>query len=145
MKIWCVQCNETTNSNKVSGEQIYPHRQDLHKLSFYQCPACLNYVGTHKNSLAPLGVIPTPELRRIRQDIHALIDPIWQKRIATREQVYTWMSGYVGKTYHTANIRSVEEAKEIRAYAQKLYDTVYLKKQREIRDAESKAVKDFVL
>lgn len=44
--------------------------------------------------------------------IHAVIDPLWRKRGIRRVEIYARMSAEVGKNFHSAEIRSVEEATE---------------------------------
>lgn len=116
MKIYCTGCETEVEARLTSGEEIYPHRPDLHSLPFWRCDACENYVGCHhktSNPTKPLGVIPTSELKRARQMIHEKLDPLWQSGEMSRREVYAKLSEALGKTYHTANIRSLEEAREV--------------------------------
>jgi hypothetical protein len=95
-------------------KEIYPHRPDLYSLPFWRCDACKNFVGCHhktQNRTAPLGCIPTPELKNARMHLHALIDPIWQSGKMKRRAVYEAISKEVGWNYHTAKTRSVGEAR----------------------------------
>lgn len=117
MKIFCCGCEKEVEAELTTGESVYPNRKDLHALPFWRCNACNNYVGCHhktKNRTAPLGAIPTPEIRAERQEIHKLIDPIWRSGRISRKQLYKKISALTGKKYHTANIRSMEEARKIR-------------------------------
>ena len=66
-----------------------------------------------KNRTTPLGCIPTPEIKEARKHIHALLDPIWQSGKMGRKELYAVISERIGWTYHTAKIRSIEEAREI--------------------------------
>ena len=77
--IYCCGCATDVNANLKSGKDIYPHRADLHSLPFWMCPTCKNFVGCHhktRNRTAPLGCIPTTELKNARRHLHALIDPL---------------------------------------------------------------------
>lgn len=115
-RIWCCACNREVDARLTDGGEIYPHRKDLESLPFWSCDECANFVGCHhktKNRTAPLGCIPTPEIKEARKHIHALIDPIWQSGKMGRKDLYAAISERIGWTYHTAKIRSVEEARKI--------------------------------
>lgn len=115
MKLYCVGCAGDVDARLTDGGEIYPHRADLRSLPFWKCDACGNFVGCHhktENRTAPLGCIPTPELKVARQHLHAIIDPIWQSGKMTRRKVYEEISRQVGWNYHTAKTRSVEEARD---------------------------------
>lgn len=114
--IYCCGCEAVVKARLTNGAEIYPHRQDLHSLPFWKCDHCGNFVGCHhktSNRTQPLGCIPTPEIKKARQHIHALIDPLWQSGKYTRGEVYKNMSDGLGWRYHTAKIRSVEEARNV--------------------------------
>lgn len=121
MQIYCCGCQEEVEARLTNGAEIYPHRQDLASLPFWKCNACGNYVGCHhktKNRTAPLGVIPTPEIRKLRKLIHAEIDPMWKNGSTNRKArntLYDAISKEVGWNYHTARIRSAEEAEKVLA------------------------------
>ena len=77
---------------------------------------CGLYVGCHhktKNRTRPLGCIPTPDIKNARQHIHKILDPLWQSGRYKRSQIYKIISDKIGRKYHTANIRSIEEAREV--------------------------------
>ena len=115
-KIHCCGCRADVQAKLTDGREIYPHREDLWDLPFWKCDQCGNYVGCHhktQNRTRPLGCIPTEEIRHHRNEIHKLLDQIWKDGMISRKEAYRWISARIGKEYHTANIRSVEEAKEI--------------------------------
>jgi hypothetical protein len=123
MKIHCCGCQEKIEARLTDGEEIYPHRSDLHSLPFWKCDKCKNFVGCHhktKNRTRPLGCIPTKEIKSARQHIHKLIDPLWKKGIISRSSLYKRMSDELGFNYHTATIRSIEEARKVYAVGQKI-------------------------
>lgn len=77
---------------------------------------CGNYVGCHhktKDRTRPLGCIPNEALRNARRHIHALIDPAWQSGKVERSKLYQYLSDKLGKSYHTADIRTIEEARNV--------------------------------
>lgn len=116
MKIYCVACGKDVHALFVTGRTVYPHRRDLSPLPFWQCTTCNNFVGCHyksDNPTKPLGCIPTPELKKARMHIHNLIDIVWKSGLATRSKLYAKLSERLGKDYHTAEIRSIEEARNV--------------------------------
>lgn len=116
MKIYCCGCGDKIEARLTDGKEIYPHRSDLYSLPFWKCDVCGNFVGCHhktKDRTQPLGCISTPEIRKARQHIHKILDPIWQSGKMKRKELYEYISEKTGWPYHTAKIRSVEEAREI--------------------------------
>ena len=115
MRIYCCGCLSDIEATLVSGREIYPHREDLYNLPFWACD-CGLYVGCHhktKNRTQPLGCIPTPEIKNDRQHIHKILDPLWKSGRYKRSEIYKIISDKMGRKYHTANIRSIEEAREV--------------------------------
>lgn len=121
MKLWCCGCGKDVEPRLTDGAEIYPHRSDLSDLPFWKCDACKNFVGCHhktRNRTKPLGCIPTPEIKKARNRIHRLLDPIWREGRMPRRELYQAIATRIGiEEYHTAEIRTVEEA-------QKVYRTV---------------------
>ncbi len=123
MKIYCCKCSKSVEARLTDGSEIYPHRPDLYSLPYWVCDSCGNFVGCHHkttNRTRPLGVIPTPEIKAERRKIHALIDPLWKSGKMHRKEVYKQLSKAIGKEYHTGEIRSVEDAKNILEVVKKL-------------------------
>ena len=124
MKIHCCQCERKVKSRLTNGAEIYPRSPNLAKLPFWACRECGNYVGCHhKTGLVPLGCIATPELRKARQHIHALIDPVWKSGRVKRRALYKAISEAMGRGFHTANLRTVEEAREVYRVAKRVIET----------------------
>lgn len=117
MTIYCCECKKDVVARLTNGREIYPHRSDLYSHPFWKCDSCFNYVGCHhktKSKTRPLGCIPNGELRSARQKIHALLDPIWKNGKAYRSAIYAALAKELGlKEYHTAEIKSVEEAAKV--------------------------------
>lgn len=117
MKIYCCGCRKDVEARLTDGAEIYPHRRDLASFPFWKCDGCGNHVGCHhktKVRTKPLGCIPTAEIRNARFHIHRVLDPLWKSGRMTRGQVYAELGRALGKDdYHTAEIRSVEEAREV--------------------------------
>ena len=116
MNIYCCSCECDSKTKLVSGAEIYPSRNDLSDLRFWRCLKCFNYVGCHHksdNKTKPLGVVPTPELRKARTHIHKLIDPLWKEKLINRKHLYNKIGAALGFKFHTADIRTIESAREI--------------------------------
>lgn len=135
--LYCCGCSNNSQAQLVSGKEIYPHRPDLYSLPFWQCLKCKNYVGCHhktRNKTKPLGCIATPEIKKARQHIHKLIDPLWQPdNYNKRDFIYSIIAKELGRRkYHTANIRSIEEAREVWKIAKRLPQLLIEIKEKEI-------------
>lgn len=117
-KIFCCGCQASVDARLTYGAEVYPHRKDLATLPFWKCDNCGNWVGCHhktKNPTNPLGVIPTLEIKKARQHIHRILDPIWKSGGMKRREVYREIERRLGmkKDYHTANIRSIDHARKV--------------------------------
>lgn len=116
MELYCCACERKVNPRLTDGSEIYPHRKDLYQLPFWKCDECGNFVGCHhktENRTRPLGCIPTPEIKKARSHIHKILDPLWKSGRFKRSDLYGILSEKLGWKYHTAKIRSIEEARDI--------------------------------
>ncbi len=116
MNIYCCNCTEEIDATLTNGAEIYPHRKDLKNLPFWKCTTCNSFVGCHHKTsdpTKPLGVIPSEDIKRQRKFIHSILDPIWKSKVMPRRKVYSLLSEHLGYTYHTAEIRSVEEGNKV--------------------------------
>lgn len=107
----------------VDGSETYPHRHDLHSLPFWKCDACGNFVGCHhktKDRTRPLGCIPTPEIKVARQHIHRILDPIWKTGRMRKSEIYERLTDKLGWKYHTAEIRSLDDARTVYRYVKNI-------------------------
>lgn len=126
MKLYCCMCEAETECKLTDGLEIYPHRPDLASLPFWKC-GCGGYVGCHHKSpepTKPLGVIVSPEIKRLRQKIHAVLDPLWKSKRIKRKHLYVRMSECLGHEYHTAEIRTVQEAQQVLVCAESMLATI---------------------
>lgn len=114
-EVFCSYCGEV--AELVKGDVIYPHREDLAHLKFWQCAPCDAYVGTHKNSKdhKPLGRLADRELRMWKQNAHALFDPIWKSAEMGRRAAYTWLSDQMQLPYYKTHIGmfDVDQCKQV--------------------------------
>lgn len=115
-EIYCCGCKKKVQARLTDGQEIYTHRPDLYQLPFWICDSCGNFVGCHhktENRTRPLGCIPTPELKEERKKIHSILDPLWKEGHVKRSDIYRKLSKDLGWKYHTAKIRSLEEAENV--------------------------------
>lgn len=127
MKIYCIECAEDVDARLTSGEEVYSHRPDLYSLPFWICDCCNGFVGCHHKTnepTKPLGVIPNKAVKQLRSQIHRILDPIWKNGYMSRKEVYKYLSDKLGREYHTADLRSVDEANEVKALLHNLNDEV---------------------
>jgi hypothetical protein len=115
--LWCGGCQKQVHPRLTNGREIYPHIPRLFQQPFWKCDTCKNYVGCHhrsNNPTTPLGSIPTREVRRLRSEIHSLLDPIWQSKRISRDEIYVLLAKELGiKAYHTAEINTLEDATKV--------------------------------
>ena len=108
----------------TDGREVYPHRPDLANLPFWRCDTCDNFVGCHhktKDRTRPLGIIPTPEIKSARRHIHSVLDPLWKSGLFGRRELYDRLSERLGWRYHTANIRNLDEARDVWRFIGEIY------------------------
>ena len=63
--IYCCECQKDAKTTLKQGKDVYRGRGEWDLKNFYQCENCNNFVGVHKDTFNPLGVIPTPEFKKI--------------------------------------------------------------------------------
>jgi hypothetical protein len=124
--IWCCGCGSEVQARLTDGKEIYPRHPDLAWKPLWKCDACGNYVGCHDKTdtpTNPLGNIPTEELRNARSHIHKILDPIWKNGHRKRSEVYREIAEELGlDAYHTAEIRTIEEAREVWTTVKKIHN-----------------------
>lgn len=129
LRVYCCFCEEYAETEILTGDQVYNKRTDLAHKNLYRCTTCHGVVGTHGiKGTVPLGVIPDREIANARKHIHALLDPLWQEGLIARKSVYKWISKILGYEYHTAEIRTIEEARRVYKTINKIKITLKEKK-----------------
>lgn len=116
--IWCTGCNRRVSARLTDGSEMYPSRPDLAELPFWVCetPGCRAFVGTHhktKNRYKALGFLATPEVKKWRMMIHGILDPLWKQNKIKRGQAYKYVSDRIGRDFHTAQIYSEEDGRQV--------------------------------
>lgn len=90
MKVICPYCNK--EARLVTGDVIYPHREDLYEKYFYLCSDCYAYVGCHPETEKPLGRLADAELRKTKMFAHKFFDAIWKSGKMRRKEAYNWLA-----------------------------------------------------
>jgi hypothetical protein len=96
-KTFCPYCKN--DAALVTGREVYPHRSDLHGRMFWMCSPCKAWVGCHVGSKGhkPLGRLANAELRILKQQAHAVFDPIWKhSRSISRKDAYAILADKLG-------------------------------------------------
>lgn len=124
----CCSCGGNVHARLTSGVEIYPHRLDLAALPYWKCGGCGNHVGCHhktENPTEPLGAIPSPEIRRVRREIHQVIDPLWKTGRIARGELYGMLAHVLGiNRYHTAEITEINQARDALRVAKELRPSI---------------------
>lgn len=112
-------------AERVTGKAIYPHRADLHSKRFFRCEPCGAYVGSHVDSGIPLGRLANADLRRLKQQVHALFDPLWMHldlayqhtedrtsgmRRAQRGRCYRWLAHHMQLSVDDCHVGHFDDA-----------------------------------
>lgn len=72
-------------------------------------PSCDAYVGVHEGTTKPKGSLANAELRGLRQQIHAVFDPVWRSGKYERSELYEAAAKTLGLTeFHIGDLREVE-------------------------------------
>lgn len=127
MILWCCTCQADVEARLTNGAEVYPHRPDLATVPRWIHDACGCHVGTHhktNNPTRPLGNIPSHELKMARQFIHELIDPAWKSGKIRRSKLYDHLSEALGYQYHTAELKTLDEARRVYRVAQAFLKTL---------------------
>lgn len=118
MILYCCHCGADVQATLITGRQAYPHRRDLAALPFWRHDACGNHVGCHhktRDRTRPLGSIPGPAMRIKRSEVHRVLDPLWQRGGHSRHSLYARLSEVIGREFHTAELRTPDEADRVLA------------------------------
>lgn len=100
----CQYCKK--EAEKVSGEVIYPHRDDLKEKWFYYCKPCKAWVGCHRDG-KPFGTLAKELLRNKRSRAHFYFDRFWRGSKSPQERrklEYAWLSKEMGTPVEETHI-----------------------------------------
>ncbi|CAH7204705.1 hypothetical protein VCHA51O444_10734 [Vibrio chagasii] len=135
MTMYCCGCKRDVYVKIVKGSIACPHLKKYSLNSFYWCPLCKGYIayegGPRSGSAC---AIPDARMRLARRHIHARLDPIWKQGFKTRLEVYQLVSEYLGKTYHTSWLRSIDEATAVWHFLGRVIDSLTPKQQERCKE-----------
>lgn len=94
MTLDCRYCGQP--AKLVTGDTVYPHRQDLMGLMFWRCAQCDAWVGVHNGTEIPLGILARAELRKLKSQVHMAFDPLWRDGGMSRTAAYKWLCKGLG-------------------------------------------------
>lgn len=84
----------------VENKEKYGRNYGKSYMAYY-CKQHDTYVGCHNNTRQPLGTMAGLELRKLRMEVHAKIDPLWRNQGHSRKDLYRYLSDTLGYQYHT--------------------------------------------
>jgi hypothetical protein len=81
----------------------------------YYCRDCNAWVGVHKGTDKPLGVLANSELREWKKRAHTFFDKLWKTKKMRRGAAYLWLAMQMEKTPDETHIGmfSVEECRKV--------------------------------
>lgn len=86
----CPYCKKP--ATLVTGEEIYPLREDLRDIKIWSCNPCGARVGCHNGTNKAKGTLANAETRHWRMEAHAAFDPIWRDGDKDRFHAYRWLA-----------------------------------------------------
>ena len=72
-------------------------------------PKCDSYVGAHKKTKLPMGILANGDLRNKRIQAHKAFDWMWKSGLMTKWQAYKWMQGKLDLSDEQAHIAMFSE------------------------------------
>jgi hypothetical protein len=108
-EVICQYCNQPAKF--VDSKLIYGRSYGM----IYHCEDCGAYVGVHKGTTKPLGILANVELRSWKKKAHFYFDRLWQSKRMTRSESYKWLSEQMGKKSEETHIGmfQVADCKEV--------------------------------
>lgn len=109
-----MKCNHCDKEAQwVENKKVYGKNYGKSYMIWW-CEDCDAYVGCHKNTVIPLGkyLVKAP-VRKARQKVHAVIDPLWKSGKYTRKKVYQMLNDAFGYQIHIGNTKSIKECEDI--------------------------------
>lgn len=91
----CDYCHRT--AELVNGYMVYERcRPDLKHQKFWRCKPCEAWVGCHPGSAIPMGRLANAELRKAKQAVHRVLDPLWKSGAMSRNDAYKMLAQGMG-------------------------------------------------
>jgi len=116
----------------------------------YRClghPRCRSIVAANEDGTLASDPVSS-EIRKLRTKIHVdIIDPLWKtgkskRNHHIRSEIYCFLDKKFGKEYHTANIKTVEEAELVIKYIDEWKGQYQEIKRRTLKKNDKRSVKD---
>lgn len=118
---YCTHCNQEVEAFSAPASDIFgPHFRFANQI-VYVCPYCKNYVEANRD-FKPAGVIPTAELRKAKNYILSVLNPVFDRKMMSRKEVYLKLSKVVyenRKNLKISDIRDLDEARKVYAAVKK--------------------------
>lgn len=94
----CQYCGDVPM--RMTGQELFPLRQDLVLRHYLGCRNCDAWVGCHDRTWKPMGELANDSLRRARKLAHEAFEDMWRKAAArkgwseqiARSAAYSWVS-----------------------------------------------------
>lgn len=104
-----------------AGEEGYPYQRDFGPT--WTCTPCHSWVGCHPGTENALGGLANAELRKAKQEAHAIFDPMWQAKMRrdrcskskARRAGYHWLADQMGIPFKRCHIgyMNLDECKRV--------------------------------
>lgn len=109
MNVNCTYCNDV--AEYVDSSCIYGKSYGM----IYLCRKCNAYVGVHKGTNKPLGILANAELREWKKKAHSHFDKLWKLKKMTRANAYKWLSKQLNKDIKETHIGmfNVDDCKRV--------------------------------
>jgi hypothetical protein len=93
----------------IPGSEIYSSRPDQAETKIWRCTGCGAYCGSHPGTAVPLGYPAGPLCRKLRRELHAIMDPLWRdgsksKMKERRNAVYARLARTLGLDRRHAHV-----------------------------------------
>jgi hypothetical protein len=79
----------------TSNAEIY-HGKEFGNGKCYLCRNCGASVGVHNDLVTPLGILATPEMKRLKMVAHNLFDMCWKSKQISRNDCYKKLADKMG-------------------------------------------------
>lgn len=117
-----ITCHYGSSASLQPNSRIYNGKSYGNGLAYIcdRFPVCRGSVGTHPDG-RPLGTIPDEETKKLRIQVHALIDPHWKNasngrsRSKNRGSVYGWLKRILGDGVREIHVGEMTKADCLRA------------------------------
>jgi hypothetical protein len=98
----CQYCH--SNNIKIMTQTEF-YGREYNGAKMYVCQKCGARAGCHKGTEIPLGCLADDELRKLRKEIHDIIDTMWKTR-EERTILYKKLSEKYGDKFHVGFLKN---------------------------------------